>query len=888
MDDLNGLQWTSNNATNKPPPMSSSIYQAMRATPPISGRSTPLAGPASKPSSKPATPANDSFANLVSFSSAGNSKNLTLQEQQKRLLEERARQQASTGQKMNAPFVGVTDQIWNNLGSGRSTPSSNPTQSSGLGMPKNTFGASTSTQAIKNEEPEEDILAAFNSAAPVDSSTHFPKPGSHAAPPFSNDFSAFDDDDPFGLSEVKAKQKQVSASNTDAVDDDDVLGLLGRPVSEIPKREVAVKHEALVEEKQSPRHPQDKAVAELVDMGFTPEKARQALEATESGLDVQAAVGWLLHQAHEESRQKPRGPPSASAKQNHPSSRDRQPSRRRDEREDGLEWVRDQSRDTSSSRRRDITSSNDKDPTQIATELGSSLFKTAGSLWKQGTKKMQQAVQEFNTGDSDSNTPKWMREASTDGRSRSSSARVTQDRIDRNQRVPKADITNEAMMLEAGRDPPLRQTQRPVDNLRTISQRSSRDHSPALPSRLRSEEVQPAFLSQQPQQPISRQPPSTMKSSLNKQSIEEQASSAYTSSARRRKPASAASLTSNSSAPEPDLLDASAALVSSRPATTTPINLSAKPSRAAASIPSRQASPMIQRSVPKVPPNVLAASKTHRETGTSQFKRGDFSSAHASYTSSLNQIPTTHPITIVILTNRALTALKIGEPKTALSDANNALTAIGPSKGEGESITISENEPPKPMREYYGKALMRKAEALEQVEKWTDAAIVWREAVNGGHGGAISMQGRTRCEKAAGISNPAPAKPSSAASSRPAAVRKAATAPPRPVVDSHASDAAVSKLREANAAAERLDDEKFRLADSVDAKLTAWKGGKADNLRALLGSLDTVLWPEAGWKKVGMAELVLPQKVKIQYMKGIAKVHPDKVFSPASIDIGQD
>ena len=38
-----------------------------------------------------------------------------------------------------------------------------------------------------------------------------------------------------------------------------------------------------------------------------------------------------------------------------------------------------------------------------------------------------------------------------------------------------------------------------------------------------------------------------------------------------------------------------------------------------------------------------------------------------------------------------------------------------------------------------------------------------------------------------------------------------------------------------------------------------------------------VLWPEAGWKKVGMSELVLPGKVKIQYMKGIAKVHPDKV-----------
>jgi hypothetical protein len=37
------------------------------------------------------------------------------------------------------------------------------------------------------------------------------------------------------------------------------------------------------------------------------------------------------------------------------------------------------------------------------------------------------------------------------------------------------------------------------------------------------------------------------------------------------------------------------------------------------------------------------------------------------------------------------------------------------------------------------------------------------------------------------------------------------------------------------------------------------------------------MWPEAGWNKVGMGDLVMPNKVKINYMKAIAKVHPDKV-----------
>ena len=91
------------------------------------------------------------------------------------------------------------------------------------------------------------------------------------------------------------------------------------------------------------------------------------------------------------------------------------------------------------------------------------------------------------------------------------------------------------------------------------------------------------------------------------------------------------------------------------------------------------------------------------------------------------------------------------------------------------------------------------------------------------------------------------------------------------------SSEAVTRLREANEAAAKEDDEKFALSESVDARIAAWRDGKRENLRALLGSLDTVLWPESGWKKVGMHELVMANKVKISYMKAIAKTHPDKV-----------
>lgn len=225
-----------------------------------------------------------------------------------------------------------------------------------------------------------------------------------------------------------------------------------------------------------------------------------------------------------------------------------------------------------------------------------------------------------------------------------------------------------------------------------------------------------------------------------------------------------------------------------------------------------------------------------------------------------------------------MTGLKIGEPKSAIEDADVILTFIGPSKGEDETIDLGNGEAPKPMKDFFGKALMRKAEALEQLERWGDAAQAWKLAVESGHGGSTSIAGRNRCEKAAGTSKPQ-SKAAAPAKKKPAPAPKKSSA----LSDLTATSAsgkdfeAVSRLRQANQAAERADEEKFALTESVDTRLATWRNGKQDNLRALLGSLDSVLWPEAGWKKVGLAELVLPNKVKIQYMKGIGKVHPDKV-----------
>lgn len=363
--------------------------------------------------------------------------------------------------------------------------------------------------------------------------------------------------------------------------------------------------------------------------------------------------------------------------------------------------------------------------------------------------------------------------------------------------------------------------------------------------------------------PKAQPPPHTARAMLNKQAAEDQASQAYVSSARRRKPAVPAN--------DGDLLDGSVAKSPpSKPAPARPLAPSRETPKPATAIQIRP--PPASRNIPTVSPLALQASHKARRQGNDHFKRGDYSSAHESYSSSLKHLPAGHPLTLVLLTNRALTALKTGQPKVAVVDADTAVTVIGPSKGEGETVDLADGDSaPKPMKEYYGKALMRKAEALETLEKWSEAASVWRLCVEDGHGGATAIQGRARAEQAA-APKPPPAK-------RPPPPRAAPA-----VVPSAKPAAAVTALRAQHQAAEKVDDEKFALADVVAARVTGWKGGKEGNLRALLASLDTVLWEGAGWKKIGMADLVLANKVKIHYMKGIGKCHPDKIPTDATTE----
>lgn len=803
--------------------------------------------------------------------------------------------------------------FWERLGSGRSTPNvitSPPAYaatseygghklSATINKPFERINASSkNTRATRTSLGEEDLLSGFGSAVNEGHGSYPKVKASSSSSVGSSEANAGDtrekdsgyypetelDDDPFGLVTGNGKMAaQKGAAANDAPDDDDVLGLLGRPVSEFQQKP---KPERRPQNSTETSHPQHHAMAELLEMGFSAAKAREALESTESGTDVQAAVGWLLNQAHQTSK-----------KQSHTSSNDRGISEPRKERRRSSgsrtkstapAWMRQNGSSQDEHRQNSRSPANgDSNPSKIASELGNNLFKTANSLWKTGTKKLNQAVAELNS-DSDTSQPKWMREAKleADGH-KAKSQRRESEAHDLDSRAVKAmqeaaakqkeaDVTEEALMLESGDTRQARKLpSRSKPEVSDVNRHSSETQSPMPDDRPRPPDVRQArFVQQAPK--ASSDP----RSRLNKQAIEEQASEAYISPARRKKATLNPTTKHRPPSPEPDLLFGASQSSQPQPPTHRAPSAPQRNSRATTtqSLPTRPPPP--KRTVPPLSPSALQASTQARLAGTAAFKRGDYAEATTHYTNALSALPPTHPLTLPLLTNRALSHSKTGDPKASIADATTAIDLIGPSHGVSEGIDLGD-EGLRDMFLFWVKAMTRKAEALEQIERWSDALIAWKLCVEAGVGGATSIAGRNRCEKAVNpptLKSAAPRKPPPKPKPRSTALDDLAG---RPAATSAQSAGAVSRLRAANLEAERVDDEKFALSDSVGERVQNWRAGKEGNLRALLASLETVLWEGAGWKKIGMGELILPGKVKVQYMKGIAKVHPDKVSAAA-------
>ncbi|KAL6884693.1 hypothetical protein ACP4OV_010629 [Aristida adscensionis] len=88
---------------------------------------------------------------------------------------------------------------------------------------------------------------------------------------------------------------------------------------------------------------------------------------------------------------------------------------------------------------------------------------------------------------------------------------------------------------------------------------------------------------------------------------------------------------------------------------------------------------------------------------------------------------------------------------------------------------------------------------------------------------------------------------------------------------------ALAEKNERDLQAQREQEERHRIGDALDFEIKRWTAGKEGNLRALLSTLQYVLWPECGWRPVSLTDLITAASVKKEYRKATLCVHPDKV-----------
>lgn len=689
----------------------------------------------------------------------------------------------------------------------------------------------------------------------------------------------------------RAPATPSTSLNTDA--DDDILGLLGKPVQAVTALETATvsknARHSTDPTRSSPRmtsRPPSRAIAartpsppphilgEVVSMGFSVQQARLALAATlgaeqpgkwsvTAAMEVLASDG-AAHAARERE--------NSSSSRRFDDDRDeddeaylrrqarKQSQKDRQRQETGITPRQETARNSTNSSNQSPLDLNANELLQQASVFGSTMLKSAGSYWKTSKAQLQKAIEEKKLSIPSVSGPSSGRNspASTKPRWMTQDAEHVDNARDREGSI-NSGVQDESAFKDFTDDRSYR----------------SQDALPAHPTdcqTLRNDDLRGGNASIPPLVHKNTKPsaergaaftaaPPHSASLLNVASNEKKA---YASPNRRKAAAS-------SSAP-----------VSSGTARSPPAGMQQQQH----SKPSRPPRPQVSANSGQ-----LDTSRKRRAMGNEHFKLGRYGEAANAYTSALDALPEGHLARIAALNNRANARLKNGEERQAVEDATAVLTILsaptelqkvnreewevilhdfgsGPAEGAGGEKFDA--------RDALGKALSRRARGFEGCEKWRLAMLDWQmitelgdtTVVKSAGGMRVVSEGLSRCRKV--VEGPSAKRPSPSAPKRAPPIRASKRIVP-------ANSEALDKLRETNKKAEADEAERLKVKDSVDARISEWRGGKENNLRALIASLDNVLWDELGWKKVGMHELISDSQLKVRYVRAISKVHPDKV-----------
>ncbi|KIM32629.1 hypothetical protein M408DRAFT_326409 [Serendipita vermifera MAFF 305830] len=703
----------------------------------------------------------------------------------------------------------------------RVTPSTRPLQPSSNSILEQLGSRPTPTSSHRNSWSQLDALAAPKPSA---ASTSQPTAG---LDPFDLDFLEETDSpipQPTSHQPTPPRSRARTPGDFDfnersfdsgvSTDEDDILGDLAKPVErkaspEIPIRPAAVRTTSSSSLTNGARSvsPPPHLIGQIVEMGFTPVQARVALAATDTGMNVEAALESLLAAGGDFASAEPYRKADVPR-----TSRSRQATR------DSLDNGPPRASGTSTPSSITAQLQADKLLAQ-ASEIGFNMFSKANAFWNQGKEAVQKAYEESVKTSGTPNPP-----PPTDGRPKW----MTGDVIE-----PVTPVT--ASVFRDDSDVGLGGSFQPPEP-------------------------------QQRSRPVDKSLPAVAPSQSARNLIFEDEAPTYVSPHRRK---SAAPNTSRAALPA-DTPAPRRSVASSRPAP--------QPSR-------------VKIVVPEASSAAIASCVSSRTKGTELFKLGQYGDAEAAYTVAITSLPPTHILLASLYTNRAAARLKTGDSGGAVGDCTNVfrLMNIGDDMAglmdldDGKAWKFDGVPGKMDLREQAVKALQRRAAGLEMMERWEKARVDWERlaGLNWAQAqGRVKEEATRSAARCRGMVNSA-MRPNESGSTSTDLPRAAPSRPkprptPRPSGPSRPSEAS-KRLKAAEVALELEENERIQLKDSVDARIQSWKGGKEANLRALIASLETVLWPELGWVKVGMHELVTPSQVKIRYTKAIAKVHPDKL-----------
>ncbi|GHJ88642.1 hypothetical protein NliqN6_5044 [Naganishia liquefaciens] len=787
--------------------------------------------PLQRPSS--AAPKEDAFQSLFTMSSASGSTltpNTALSLEERRRKMDRERQEKEQRERDAFNF-----ESWGHAGAS-GTVKTPMIQPGPMGKAASLAGSRPITRppstGVVNPTPSvsakaaswdfDDLLAPQKTAAPSQSNSSSPLPDSKAQDPW--DMAIFESELPTSNEPPATNGK----GRPEATADEDVLGLLSKPVEQESAVQVQKTRRA---EHTRPTSPPPHIIGQIVEMGFAPTQAREALAQTSTGIDVQAALEMLLAKGR------------VSEHRNEDDLERREADRLAAERERRRRRRQGPSRSTVGT-----SESGDRRPTEDgevafaeqadkilaqASAVGMSVFSKANSLWNVGKERAQKLYEERaaaaaaaavdrgardGKGKAADGRPRWMVDAEAEAHASEQPGRNGR-RSESNRFVDSDDEDR----------PPRRTTRTP--------------ESPAAP-------------------PVENRP---RQANLLVDASVESREQPYRSPARRKPPIAAK-----------------------------PISLvaSGRPTSAPAAAPTE---PLRRRSYTRATAAQVSASAAFKESGNSHFKLGAYDDALQAYTRALEALPTDHLLRVPLYTNRAAAYLKQGEHSSAIKDCTSAITLVGLDYHPAKEAPLDDDDAVKDVKLADGliKALCKRASAYEMGEKWKQAKEDWQSAmsvaaatvvfaaVGGANTRKMIGEGLTRAGKMCTALDTGASEVPRAAAPIPRPTRPAAKVKPAAPPTNPADSAGVAAMRAAASAAESEEDLRLRSKDSVDKQIEAWSKGKETNLRGLLASLDMVLnKDEALWKDVkrpGMAELITDKQLKISYMKVIGRLHPDKL-----------